>query len=87
MECEVCGISTFDHFHPKGSLPRDFVACDDLPPDREEKLFTHGQMDAYAMENVETDRQRIYGILIRIYNSDEEIDSDVLERVILGNRK
>ena len=49
--------------------------------------YTKGQMDAYAMENVETERTRIHSILSRLLVEKEEITQEVLSKVIFGNRK
>lgn len=48
-----------------------------------------GQIDEYALENVQTERQRIFGILKRIRESDDWDKMTVrdLEKFILGNRK
>lgn len=48
-----------------------------------------GQIDEYALENVQTERQRIFGILKRIRESDDWDLMTVkdLEKFILGNKK
>lgn len=62
----------------------------------EQGTFTQGQMDEYATECLETERKRIYTKLCQIFsdvNAREAFFDDydelgnVLDRVILGNRK
>lgn len=49
--------------------------------------FNHAQLDAYAMENVEIERQRIHGILSRMVAMKEPITQEDLSKLLLGNRK
>ena len=49
----------------------------------EGELFTQGQMDEFAMENLEQERYRIHGILTRVLPEHKEI----FDKCILGNRK
>ncbi len=62
--------------------------------------FTQGQMDAFAVENVDTERKRLHGILSRVlgkeYFPEHELEiiqdprpmiQEILDKVILGNRK
>jgi len=47
-----------------------------------------GEMEAYAIENIECERKRIHIILSRLINDEKVvITQDILDRVILGNRK
>ncbi len=50
------------------------------------KLYTEGQLEHYAIENVETERNRIHTILTRVLK-EEPISQEKLDKVILGNRK
>lgn len=72
--CEICGISSFSHRHEEGSLPKDFI-------------MTEGEVESYAVENLEAERSRIYLILSRIVKSGEPLTDEVLYKVILGNKK
>ena len=46
-----------------------------------------GEIDAYAIENVEVERNRIHSILSNFIVMKEEITQEVLSKVILGNLK
>lgn len=49
--------------------------------------MTEGEVESYAVENLEAERSRIYLILSRIVKSGESLTDEVLYKVILGNKK
>lgn len=73
--CAVCGISSFSHSHPRGSKPKDFIK------------MTEGEVESYAVENIEAERYRVHTILSRVLKSGDMITQEMLDKVILGNRK
>lgn len=83
--CTLCGEpmqeeeSMFKYHGSLGNCPKPPLP---LPP--KDELFTQGQMDAYAIENVETERHRIYAIMYRIL---PECYHEMLKNCILGNKK
>ena len=48
-----------------------------------------GQIDEYALENVKTERERIFGILKRIREGDDwnKMTVEDLKKFIFGNKK
>jgi hypothetical protein len=49
--------------------------------------FTHGQMDAYAIENVEVERTRIHSAISLILARKETLTQEDLSKIIFGNKK
>ena len=74
MSCPICGISSFAHSHKAGTQPKDFI-------------ITEGAVEEYAIENVETERKRLHSIFSRVISDGETITQEMLDKVILGNRK
>ena len=49
--------------------------------------FTHGQLDAYALENVEVERTRIHSAISLILARKETLTQEDLSKIIFGNKK